>query len=198
VNVDHEETCLMNLPVLLLIVLNFALIGVLPRIFFRNDGRLNARWWATALPFCVVPAFLVAGSAAGLTPLTPRGWLTATAMISVALSAASIGLICLTLGTHRIPIALWHQDSDAPEHIVTYGAYRWIRHPFYAAFILAFCSAVFFLPHLVTLGALCYALVALNVTARREERRLAGSAFGSQYRQYLGRTGRFVPRLGTK
>jgi protein-S-isoprenylcysteine O-methyltransferase Ste14 len=182
----------------LLIVLNFALIGLLPRIFFRPDGRMNARWWATALPFCVAPSFLIAAYAAGLAPLIPRGWLTAGAMVSVVLSATSIGLICLTLGTHRIPIALWHQDSDAPEHIVTYGAYRWIRHPFYAAFLLAFGSAAFFLPHWVTLGALGYALAALNLTARREERRLAGSAFGPEYRRYLRRTGRFVPRLVTR
>jgi protein-S-isoprenylcysteine O-methyltransferase Ste14 len=188
----------MNTPVLLLILLNFALIGLLPRIFFRHDGRLNARWWVTALPFGIAPGFLIAATVAGLAPLTPRSWLTAGAMISVGLSAASVGLICLTLGTHRIPIALWHQDSDAPEHIVTYGAYRWIRHPFYTAFILAFGSAAAFLPHWVTLGALGYALAALNLTARREERRLAGSQFGSQYRHYLGRTGRFVPRLGTK
>jgi protein-S-isoprenylcysteine O-methyltransferase Ste14 len=185
----------MSAPVLLLIVLNFTLIGLLPRIFFRNDGRRNVRWWMTALPFGVAPAFLISAYAVGLAPLAPRGWLPATAMVCVVLSAASIGLIFLTLGTHRIPIALWHQDSDAPEHIVTYGAYRWIRHPFYAAFILAFLSAAVFLPHWVTLGALAYALVTLNLTAQREERRLAGSAFGSQYRQYLGRTGRFVPRL---
>jgi hypothetical protein len=48
----------------------------------------------------------------------------------VVLSAASIALICLTLGTPRIPIALWHQNGDQPEHIVAYGAYRWIRQPF--------------------------------------------------------------------
>lgn len=188
----------MRAPVLLLITLNFTLIGLLPRIFFRHDGRKNARWWATALPFGVAPAFLIAASAAGLAPLTPRAWLTAADMACVVLSAASIGMICLTLGTHRIPLALWHQDSDAPEYLVTYGAYRWIRHPFYAAFILAFLSAAVFLPHWVTLGTLAYALVTLNMTARREEHRLAGSSVGSQYRQYLGRTGRFVPRPGTR
>jgi protein-S-isoprenylcysteine O-methyltransferase Ste14 len=188
----------MREPVLLLIVLNFALIGLLPRIFFRRDSSLNARWWATAVPFFIAPLFLVAANAANLAPLTPRSWLTATALAAVVLSAASIALVCLTAGTHRIPIALWHQDSDQPEHIVTYGAYRWIRHPFYASFLLAFLAAAVFLPHGVTLGSLSYAWVALNVTARREERRLAGSAFGSQYRQYLGRTGRFFPRFGTK
>ena len=188
----------MREPVLLLMVLNFALIGLLARIFFRRDGRLNARWWATAVPFGVAPLFLIAAYAAGLTPLTPRSWLADTALAAVVLSAASIALICLTLGTHRIPIALWHQDGDQPEHIVTYGAYRWIRHPFYASYLLAFGAAAVLLPHWVTLGSLVYAWAALNLTARREERRLAGSAFGSQYRQYLARTGRFFPRLATR
>jgi protein-S-isoprenylcysteine O-methyltransferase Ste14 len=188
----------MREPVLLLIVLNFALIGLLPRIFFRRDGRLNGRWWATAVPFGVAPLFLIAAYAAGLAPLTPRSWLADTALAAVVLSAASIALIGLTLGTHRIPIALWHQDGDQPERIVTYGAYRWIRHPFYASFILAFLAAAVFLPHWVTLGSLAYAWVALNLTARREERRLVGSAFGAQYQQYLGGTGRFFPRLGFK
>jgi len=188
----------MREPVLLLIVLNFALIGLLPRIFFRRDGSLNLRWWATALPFGVAPLFLIAGYAADLASLIPPNWLAATALAAMVLSVASIALICLTVGTHRIPVALWHQEGDQPEHIVTYGAYRWIRHPFYASFILAFLAAVVFLPHWVTLGSLAYAWVALNLTAQREERRLAGSAFGSQYRQYLGRTGRFFPRFGIR
>jgi protein-S-isoprenylcysteine O-methyltransferase Ste14 len=185
----------MREPVLLLIVLNFALIGLLPRFFFRHGGQLNARWWATALPFIVTPLFLIGACAAGLAPVTPRGWLVTTGLAAVALSAASIGLVCLTIGTHRVPVALWHQDSDQPEHIVTYGAYRWIRHPFYAAFLLAFSAAALFLPHWVTLGSLCYACAFLSLTARREERRLAASALGPQYRQYAGRTGRFFPRL---
>ena len=185
----------MSEPVLLLMVLNFALIGLLPKIFFRRDGSLNARWWATALPFGVVPLFLIAADAANFGPLTPRSWLTATALAAVVLSVASIALIFLTVGTHRIPIALWHQDSDRPEHIVTYGAYRRIRHPFYASFIVAFLAAVMLFPHWVTLGTFIYAWGALNLTARREERRLSASVFGSEYRQYLTHTGRFFPRF---
>jgi len=145
-----------------------------------------------------VPLFLIAAYVANLAPLAPRSWLAANSLAAVVLSVASIALIFLTLGTHRIPIALWHQDSDRPQHVVTYGAYRWIRHPFYAAFIAAFLAAAVFLPHWVTLGALAYACIALNLTARREERRLVGSAFGSEYRQYLERTGRFFPRFGTR
>ena len=185
----------MHAPVLLLIVLNFALIGLLPRIFFRRDGTFNARWCATALPFGVVPLFLIAAYATDAAPLTPRNWLSITALAAVVLSVASIALIFLTLGTHRIPVSLWHQDGDAPQHLVTYGAYRRIRHPFYASFIVALLAATVLFPDWVTLGALGYASVVLNLTAQREERRLCGSAFGAEYRQYLRRTGRFLPRF---
>jgi protein-S-isoprenylcysteine O-methyltransferase Ste14 len=183
-------------PALLLTMLNFALIGLLPRIFFRGDGVLNARWWATATPFGIVPVYLVVARILGLDPITPTSWTRPLALVAVLLSAASIGLICLTLGTHRIRIALWHQDNDAPANIVTYGAYRWIRHPFYTSFLLAFLAAVALHPDPVTLAGLAYGIVALSLTARREERRLAASAFGAEYRQYLARTGRFLPRLG--
>ena len=39
-----------------------ALVGALPRIFFRR-GRLNGRWWLTAAPFVVAGATLAASLA---------------------------------------------------------------------------------------------------------------------------------------
>ena len=59
---------------------------------------------------------------------------------SVAFAVASIALIAFTLGTHRVPGSLWHQKENLPEHLVTYGAYRRIRHPFYSAYILHPCT----------------------------------------------------------
>ena len=35
----------------LIVILDAVLMGALPRIFFRRDGRLNLRWWLTAAPF---------------------------------------------------------------------------------------------------------------------------------------------------
>jgi protein-S-isoprenylcysteine O-methyltransferase Ste14 len=117
-------------------------------------------------------------------------------LASVVLCAGSIALISFTLGTHRVPIALWHQENDAPRHNVTWGAYGRVRHPFYASFLLGLVGTALTLPHVTTVLTLLYALVLLNWTAAREERRLASSEFGEEYRQYMGRTGRFWPRLG--
>ncbi|MCQ4040708.1 methyltransferase family protein [Streptantibioticus rubrisoli] len=181
---------------LLLLLLNFVFIGALPRLFFRSDGSFNLKWWLTALPFFLCPLYIAAGLAIGWQPFfsgTPRTVLT---LASVVLSVASIALIFMTLGTHRIPLALWHQDNDAPQHIVTYGAYRRIRHPFYSSFLLAFLAGLLVYPHWGTVLLAVYGLVSLNTTAAREERRLSASEFGAEYRRYINQTGRFLPRLG--
>ena len=46
--------------ILVLVEINFLLIGLLPVLFFRKGGRLTIRWWLTASPFFVAPAYLLA------------------------------------------------------------------------------------------------------------------------------------------
>ncbi len=185
----------MNEPIVLLYLLNLIFIGLLPKIFFRKDGRFNLMWWIAASPFIICAIVLVLATAEYVTPFRLNGWSRWLDLISVPFSVASIGLLFFTLGTHRIPISLWHQDNDAPKHIVTYGAYRWIRHPFYASFILALLGAVILCPHWGTLYTLLHGVSVLNFTAAREEKRLSASEFGDEYQQYIQRTGRFWPRF---
>ena len=64
----------MTEPVLLLILLDFASVGLLGAAFFRRGGRPGLKWWATVLPIMLCPVLLVAAYAAGLTPLTPARW----------------------------------------------------------------------------------------------------------------------------
>lgn len=188
----------MSQPVALLALFNIAFVGLLPRIFFRKDGRYNLMWFVTAAPFFVNPLFL-AGSAFGVVePLVlglPRERLLLEAM-SVPFFTASVALIALTIGVHRVPLALWHQDDDAPKSIVTHGPYAVVRHPFYTAFLLALFGVVVAVPHAGTLGCFLYGVVVLSLTARREERRLGASDFGAEYAAYMTRTGRFLPLLG--
>jgi protein-S-isoprenylcysteine O-methyltransferase Ste14 len=188
----------MNEAVFLLYLLNLAYIGALPRIFFKKGGRLGLMWWLTALPFLVCSLALILAFAGYLKPFgdVASAWRRWLALASVLFSAVSIALISYARGSHRIPISLWHQSEDAPANIVTYGAYNLIRHPFYAAFLLALSGASLFCPHALTLFAFAYGCVILNVTAAREERRLAASALGAEYREYLSRTGRFLPKIG--
>ena len=115
--------------------------------------------------------------------------------IAVVLNIISFSLMAFTLGTHRIPLALWHQNNDAPKQIVTWGAYKKIRHPFYTSFITALTAALIGAPNLLTLFSLIYGFVILNMTAGKEETKLSASEYGKDYIEYMKNTGRFFPKI---
>jgi protein-S-isoprenylcysteine O-methyltransferase Ste14 len=187
----------MSVPVTVLLLLDLGCIGLLPVVFFRRDGRLNARWWLTAGPFALCAAFLAAAALGRLTPMGRHGAAGSLLdALAVALAAASIALIFLTVGVHRIPLALWHQEDDAPRELVTWGPYRRVRHPFYVAFLLALAGAAAHAPHPLSLAVLAYGFAVLNHTAAREEARLSRSELGAAYQEYMRRTGRFLPVAG--
>ncbi len=97
--------------------------------------------------------------------------------------------------------ALGRNWSDEPrliegQELVTGGPYRRIRHPIYAAFLLILGS-----PTLISanwlLGGLWISMTAVDVVSRiRIEEDLMLSRFGDEYREYVRRTGRVLPRIG--
>jgi protein-S-isoprenylcysteine O-methyltransferase Ste14 len=181
----------------LIVILDAVLMGALPRIFFRRDGRLNLRWWLTAAPFFAGAGTVLLAALGLVAPWLsePSALAAGLELVAASMATASIGLMCFTLGTHRIPIALWHQADDAPQQLVTWGAYRRIRHPFYASFLLLLAACLLACPHPITAAALVWGALALNGTAAREEALLRGSELGADYAAYMRRTGRFFPRL---
>jgi protein-S-isoprenylcysteine O-methyltransferase Ste14 len=180
-------------PQHIVVLLNFAYIGLLPRIFFKKGGKLNGNWWLTAAPFVLTTASLLS-AAFGISP----SWdLHSSHGISLVLSFLSIFLISCAIESNKVPLSLWHQN-DAPTQIVSWGAYRYIRHPFYSAFILAFASAFFAAPNPISLLSWSLGYLLLNRTAAIEERKLSASDLADQYKNYLARTGRFLPRFRVK
>jgi protein-S-isoprenylcysteine O-methyltransferase Ste14 len=175
-------------------LLALAAIGILPLEFFRR-GDHHLRWWLTALPFFVCGAALAFGGAGVLAPWLDGALAEALSLLSVGGSVCAVALIGLTVGAHRVPLHLWHQDGDDPVEIVEWGPYRTIRHPFYAAFLLILASSALCFPHPLTVFAALYGAAVLNATAAAEERRLLESRFGDRYAAYLQRTRRFVPAL---
>lgn len=186
----------------LLALLGYVVMYALPYLFFQRSGglgRFNLRWWLTALPFATGPLALALAWAQRL----PTHALVAPAsdvayaldLAAVPLLALSIALVAATVATHRVPLALWHQQEDAPASIVTYGPYRWVRHPFYVAFILLLLGTAMLTREAIGLGSLLAGVTVLGWTARREEQKLLASSYGDEYAAYLARTGRFVPRL---
>ncbi len=189
----------MTIGVLWLVLLNYIAIGALPIVFFRRDTGFTLMWWLTGWPFFVNPLLLLAGFFGFLEAWAdlPRLVGVAQTLIVITLSTSSLTLIGLTVGSHRTPLSLWHQRDDAPVNIVQHGAYRWIRHPFYTAFLLAFVATWVLLPGIWTGATLVYGFLILNFTAAAEEKRLLKSEFGDEYAAYLKRTGRFWPRPGS-
>ena len=185
----------MNDSVFFLYICNFLLIGGLPIIFFK-PGQKNIRWLVTALPFFVSALLLIAGYVGVVSSFQYQSyWPMQTDIIATALGISSNSLIAYTIGTHRVPLHLWHQDNDQSDHIVTYGPYEKIRHPFYTSFILSLIGTFVFFPHIISLLMLVYGIVGLILTAQREERNLQKQ--DGYYRQYMKRTGRFTPKYFT-
>jgi protein-S-isoprenylcysteine O-methyltransferase Ste14 len=78
--------------------------------------------------------------------------------------------------------------------VVTAGPYRWIRHPLYAFWLpvilgwgLAACN--WFI--VVSGSVLIFVLVVIRVP---QEETMMLKGFGESYREYMTRTGRFLPR----
>lgn len=133
--------------------------------------------------------YIVAPHSASWSSVDLPAWLRWSA---VAASAPVLVLVFWILG------ALGRNFSTslvASETLVTDGPYRLVRHPLYAAFlllwiVLALLSANWFVG---AAGIAGFAIV-LVVRTPKEERLLLG-LFGDEYRVYMQRTGRIVPRL---
>jgi protein-S-isoprenylcysteine O-methyltransferase Ste14 len=83
------------------------------------------------------------------------------------------------------------------EHaLVTSGPYRWVRHPLYTVGSTFVVSVGIMADNwfIAALGILAFVLMAAR-TPMEEANLLA--RFGDEYRRYMERTGRFLPRLGT-
>ena len=78
--------------------------------------------------------------------------------------------------------------------LVTDGPYRWVRHPFYVTAALLMASVTVLTANwLIGLSNLLV-LSLLAVRTPKEEQMLI-ERFGQQYRDYMARTGRFIPRM---
>lgn len=84
-------------------------------------------------------------------------------------------------------------DEQSRAGLVTHGLYRWTRNPIYLAMFLALAGLVLLLPTWITLLALVGAIVAVRQQVREEEAHLL-RVYGDEFRRYMERVGRFVPK----
>jgi protein-S-isoprenylcysteine O-methyltransferase Ste14 len=109
-----------------------------------------------------------------------------------------IGVLC-TLGIYwlfsSIGSNITPTSATRKEHkLVTGGPYRWVRHPLYtigSSFFISFGMMAdnWFIP---ALGALAF--IAMAIRTPKEEANLI-EKFGEEYREYMKRTGAFLPKV---
>ncbi len=106
-------------------------------------------------------------------------------------AAATLLIITFrTLGTNITDTVV----TRARHELVTGGPYRWVRHPFYVAFALAMVADSLVTANWFLAATGAIAIILITIRTRTEEQKLI-DRFGDQYRHFMERTGRFIPRL---
>ena len=121
-------------------------------------------------------------------------------------SPAWLRWLGVVLGIAVVPAAHWVLRSlgrnvsetvltKSQHELVTSGPYRWIRHPLYTTGISLFAAiGLMNASWLILFLVLVIAVLMRIVVIPLEERQLL-EKFGDEYRSYMARTGRLVPRL---
>ena len=84
-------------------------------------------------------------------------------------------------------------DLVAPKLLVTKGPYKWIRHPFYASYLLTYLAAWFGTLNLALLIPLSFMAWLYWRAARIEEKKYLDSSYREVFLTWAKSTGMFVP-----
>jgi protein-S-isoprenylcysteine O-methyltransferase Ste14 len=87
-------------------------------------------------------------------------------------------------------------SSDPPACLLQRGSYRFVRHPFYSSFLLAWAAGTVATGQPLLLIPLLVMFAIYNRAADGEEAKFAVSPLAGDYAVYRARTGKFLPRFG--
>jgi protein-S-isoprenylcysteine O-methyltransferase Ste14 len=109
------------------------------------------------------------------------------------LGLVNVGLIYwlfTSIGSGITPVSATRKEHK----LVMHGIYRWVRHPLYTVGSLLFISFGLMADNWFILLLAALAFIAMAVRTPKEEANLI-EKFGDEYREYMKRTGRFLPKL---
>lgn len=159
---------------------------------FRLGDRLSsgAKLVQTSALLCILfDALLIVRRSGGHNALDPLA--VAVCGISGVVFAWSVR----TTGLRRLTAVF---SDDLPLEIIVSGPYRFVRNPFYLAYLLVYVQAIVAsrswwatLP-LVWMGSIYYRAALL------EEKKFLNSRLAPKYRRYIATTGRFLPMLAPR
>ncbi len=181
---------LLNFIVFLLLAFNFGSFIWAALRFFRFEASEGIPPLTKGLAYLILPC-----KACLLTTV----WLTDISLLtfgaSLLMLLGSAALFWRTLRIHGKRALTAAYASDQPEHLVQQGPYRWIRHPFYTAYLLSYLGGWTAVPFWWALPAVIIPYAIYHHASRFEEGKFARSDLQDQYAAYRKRAGRFLPRL---
>jgi protein-S-isoprenylcysteine O-methyltransferase Ste14 len=179
----------------------FAPVGIYYRLRSRTNERLDRlqEGWLILLGLRLFALVFMAGLIAFI--VNPRSIAWASIQLpswarwcGVPLGVTAAALIVWTFHT------LGHNLTDTVvtrrnATFVTDGPYRWVRHPFYLAFALAVIanSLITANAFLALFGTAAFLVIVARTSI--EEKKLI-ERFGEVYKDYMRRTGKFLPGIG--
>jgi protein-S-isoprenylcysteine O-methyltransferase Ste14 len=178
----------------------FIPIGVYHRLKARTGEKLDRRQEGLFIMITLRLAG-VAGMAGLIAYLINPAWMVWAAVplpIWLRWAGVILGLIAgsllvwmfRTLGRNLTDTVVTRQQHT----LVTTGPYGWVRHPFYSSAAVAILGNSLAAANWFFFVAGCVMFLLLVIRTRKEEENLI-ARFGDDYRNYMQRTGRFVPRL---
>lgn len=113
-------------------------------------------------------------------------------------AGVALGLLCVggvywlfsSIGTGITPVSATRREHQ----LVTHGIYRYIRHPLYTFGSSLFIALGLMADNWFIALAGVLAFIVMAIRTPKEEANLI-EKFGDEYREYMQRTGRFLPRL---
>lgn len=188
---------------LLTICLIFMPIALYHRIRSYTGEKMD-RWQEGVIIFLGLRLIGMAMFAAGLTWLIDPRWL-AWSAFSLPLWMRTGGLVLAACAGSLFVWAVHHLGKNLSVTVVTRrehalvnsGPYRWVRHPFYSACLLAVVGTSLTMANWFPLAAGSVGMILLIARTRTEEANLV-KRFGDDYREMMARTGRFLPRLRSR
>lgn len=116
-------------------------------------------------------------------------------LLALGLFAASLLLFWSAVQSANSVRLAFLGSQQPPQAVLRDGPYKWIRHPFYASYILGWLGAALGAPHPLT-WTVCIGLALLYTrAAQQEENRLLQSSLGEQYADYRRTAGMFIPEV---
>ena len=155
--------------------------GSLMATIIRIGGLLL---WLSPFVYLINPAWM-AWSKIGL----PE-WIRWLGVAIGVLSVAGVYWLFSSIGSGITPTSATRREHT----LVTIGPYRWVRHPLYTIGSSMFISFGMMADnwYIALLGILAF--IAMAIRTPKEEANLV-EKFGDEYREYMTRTGRFLPKF---